>query len=329
MSRPLLGCLSALTIGLAGIILAPTATATSPYSDAHWSNSRWVGGSTCATTYDPAVSPGDVAIPTDGHSHGLAQTYTGTFTANADSTDITKATFTEHSTGSLGARGSDPSTIWMNYDGHVAITRTKTPSLCVGSGYLDTRMHFTFTLTRPTWVTASISNRGGSFTEVDIWSADQPPYLDLYTNALKFDGSGRALLAAGHYSGYMEGEVQYYATGVPLKGSGTARATFTPAGARTSGPVGTAKPYVSFPAKRDCATHKVMPKVTTNASRAKAISRITLASNGKVRKQIGKPHKGAALTVTLPDAKAANLVATVKLRNGRTLKVKAGYVACS
>ena len=333
-----IGSLLAITLGSAGTLLAPAASATSPYTDSYWEVGRHVNATDCTTVYDPATPPSDTPVAADGASHTFTQSYKATVTSNADPTDITTVNLSQRATGRLGAQGTDPSVISMAYSSRATASRTKTPSVCEFGGYVYTELEFDFTLTRPMWVNVSLTSPdSSSYSEVYIHqtTSGSHPYVDLYNYRLKFDATGRTYLPAGDYSGYLEGELYASPAGATTN-AGALKATFTVPGSRSAGPSGKAKSYVSLASARNCATHTLATKVTTNKKRAKTIKKIVFTVNGHKVKTARSHLRGKTIPLTLSDTKAANVKATVttvqkkhhkKIRKTRT--VTASYRACS
>jgi len=333
-----IGSLLALTLGSAGTLLAPAASATSPYANTHWHAAEYIYANGCSAVPNPATPPADAPAAADGARHTFNQDYTATVTNTGDGTDITDVTYSQNASGSLGARGSDPSSISMAYSGKTTVTPHKTPSLCQVEGYVEAQLHFDFTLTKPMWVNVSLSSRGHGYTEVYIYDVDNDPYLDMYNDQLKVDTSGRAYLPAGHYSGYLEGDTDIAPT--TTAASGSMRATFTVPGSKSTGPSGKAKSYVGLGSARSCATHTLATKVTTNKKRAKTIKKIVFTVNGHKVKTVRSHLRGKTIPLTLSDTKAANVKATVttvtvkkkhhhKKKIHKTRTVTASYLACS
>ena len=336
-----IGSLLALTVAAAGALVAPPALAAGPFSNAYWDADRGVNVAGCSVSYDkpaPAVSD----IPTDSAAHALDQAYVATVTTGANPADITTINYSQHAVGTVGAVGTNPSKLWLNYSGKATLARQTTPSQCVPNGTISTHLRFSFSLTQSMWVNVSLSSRGGSYGELYIYDVNSNPYLDMYTYGLKFDTTGRALLPPGDYSGYLEGETTFgdASLGGTLTGSGFARATFTVPGSKSAGPSGTAKSYVGLGSARSCATHTLATKVTTNKKRAKTIKKIVFTVNGHKVKTVRSHLRGKTIPLNLTDTKAANVKATVttvtvkkkhhhKQKIHKTRTVTASYLACS
>jgi len=328
--------LLALAVGSVGALLAPAASAASPYTNAEWSPDRHVAANNCTTSYDPVATPTNAPIAADGARHVFGQAYTATVTNSGDPTDITHVSVSQDSVGILGSKGTDPSAFSMAFSGKAIVKSDKPSPACQVSGYAQTNLSFEFTLTKPKWVDVSLTNRGVSTTELTIWNSNNPPYLFVYDYGVKFDTTGRAYLPAGEYNGTLEGEISLDPTG-NAGSSGSMKATFTTPGSRTTGPSGKAKPYIALGASRNCTSHTLATKVTTSKKRAKTIKKIVIRVNGHKVKTVKSHFRGRAIPLTLADTKAANVKATVttvqkkkhhkKIRKSRT--VSANYLACS
>lgn len=334
--------LLALALGSVGALLAPAASAASPFTDSHFDPGRSVNANNCTTVYDPVTDPADVPVATDGADHSYTQSFTATVTSNTDPTDITTVAASQRVVGKVGAQGSDPSMIWMSYSGKLTSTPNKASSLCTLSEYSEiyTELEFSFTLTKPMWVNLNLSSPdASSYSEVELWKNEPTggsPYVDMYNYKLKFAATGRAYLPAGSYSGYLEGDTYAKPVGTSTS-TGSLTATFTTPGSKSAGPSGKAKPYIALGASRNCTSHTLATKVTTNKKRAKTIKKIVIRVNGHKVKTVKSHFRGRAIPLTLADTKAANVKATVttvqkkkhhkKIRKNRT--VSANYLACS
>ncbi len=319
---------------VASTSITPSATAVSPYSSADWVFHAGTNANTgiCSVSID-GTTPSNAAVPTDGAGHTVEQSYVST--VSADATDYTKLTYSQRATGSLGAQGANPSKISLAYSGRASITQSRNPPGCqLAESYIDTKMEFSFTLTQPMWLDATLLARGNVYSTFDI-ETDGNKYIDLYNNALNYDIAGSVYLPAGAYTGYLEantlGEL-----GQPLTASGTLTATFTKPGIRTSGPAGTAKPYVAYPAGRDCAAHNAALRLTDSTSLAKTIKKAVVSVNGHRVRTIRSGFRNRPIPLALADDSAATVrttITTVRKKHGKTIRkirtVTASYRACS
>ncbi len=329
-----LGSLLAIALGSSGTVVAPAATAASPYGSATWHVAPWFLRGACDGTPTPPLPP-ETPVATDGKSHTISPSYTGEAHPSSNTADSTKVTAAQRVTGSLAAAGGNPSAISMAYTGKVTITRPSNSS-CTPGGGISTTMNFTFALSQPRWVDIAVTGRGRISTEVVINSTDQSVLVDLYNDGTSVQNSGRTYLPAGSYTGYMTGSFNYQAPQGPLSHSGAMTARFTAPGSRTSGPSGKAKPYVALGSARDCGHHNLAAKVTSNRSRAKTIKKIVITVNGHRVRTIRSSFRGKALLLGLADGSPATVRATVttvqKKHHGKVRKTRtvgASYRACN
>ena len=323
----------ALVFGAAGTLLASAASAASPYNEAYWSLDQSTDANGCSIAYD-TPTPADAEIPTDGKAHVVDQAYVATVTG-ADPADVTKIAYSQHAVATVGAQGTNPSKIWLTYSGQSKVTPPPAPSSCSPGGAIDTEVQYAFTLTRPMWVNVNISNRGTAYSGFTLFREGGNPYLQLESNEMKFDTSGRAYLPAGGYGGFLEGVTNYgdpQVTGAP---SGAVKATFSIPGSRTAGPAGTATGLVHMAAARNCTTHTLTSTITSRKKPAKTIRKVVLSVNGHAVRTIKHHFRGRTVTLSLPDTSAARVratVTTVKKRHHHTHRstrsVSASYLAC-
>ncbi len=335
---PALAALLAMTLGGAGVLMAPAASAdpAPPYTDANWDPYLAAAANQCTVTQAPFDgNPTDIA--TDGRPHAVDLSASATSVKIGDAADKTTTTFSEHLLGSIGTRGASPSAITLQFSGKVTSVREKTPSQCTPTGMLGSALNFAFTTTKPMWIDLRVLNRGNSYAEAYLWDADDSSvhYLEFYGKAMNFAGSQRTYLPAGNWAGYLEGDINLGPAYGPT-GSGSLNMTFTDVGARTAGPSGRATPYVGFPATRTCATHNATLKLTSDRKRAKTIKKAVVDVNGHRVSTLRSGFRGRAIPLTLADDKAAAVkvtVTTVQTRHGKKIRkvrsVSANYLACN
>jgi hypothetical protein len=330
LRRPLAGLTAGLLAGAVLTISAPAAEAAA-FTTSEWNNYQSGGVDTgnCATNFSD-TSPTDTPIVANGVAAVQTNSMTFTNTNNGDATDTATTVVNHQATAKVTPNGNDPGQITLQYSGTSTTTTTKAVSECAPRGYTGIEVDFTFTLTRPMWVDMTMMRRGSTDSEVYIYDDVEDPYQDWYGRDLDVDGSQRVYLPAGVYGGYLNSEISVpeVKTAKSVTGSGNLTMKFTPAGARDGAAEGKGRRYVAFPLMRDCANGNVLATVTTKKVRAKAIERIIVRTNG-VKKTFKKTPRGKVLTLPAAANKAANIKATVVLKNGDKKKVTVSYLACS
>ncbi|MFS3126940.1 hypothetical protein ACLM5J_00890 [Nocardioides sp. Bht2] len=211
-------------------------------------------------------------------------------------------------------------------------TTSKPTAACTIVTYAGADTDFAFTLSEPTWVSYSMARKGPMYTETYLYLNDADPYIDAYGRELDGTTTGTYLLQPGDYDGYLEAEVRVRGNSTSFgKAKASLSLKFAPAGSASAKPTGKAKPFVTLPSARSCATNGATAKVTGNAKRVKQIDSITYTVNGKKVAALkgNKVKKGKSTSLKIADNKAAKIEAIVKLNNGKKLSTKAAYLACS
>lgn len=190
---------------------------------------------------------------------------------------------------------------------------------------------FELTLDGRYWATVRTQTTGPVRTLASV-SSQGAPFFELRTGHLSASGSTSYLLEPGGYSGIVEADVELETSAaVPSRTSrGTLSLTFARVGSASARPSGKAKPYVTLPTARACASHDVKAAITGSAKRAKRIDSVVYKVNGrKVATLKGKKvKKRKATSLRIADNRAAQVEAIVTLNSGKRLSTKASYLAC-
>lgn len=255
-----------------------------------------------------------------------------TDTNPSDPTDSIAVSSQQTSKSTVSRSGNVPRKIAMSLSGRYSATSTKPVSACALAYGEDVTLNFEFGLAQPMWVTTSMSRTANMYTDIDLWDDIGSPYKYDYGHGWKLSSSSsRLLLPPGEYGGYLEGYQRYpqlSSTKSPTSTSASMSMTFTPIGARISGPSGNGKAYASIPSATKCSNSTLTPKITSNKKTAKKIKKGTVKVNGKVVKKFGKVSAKKSLSVKVPSAKDVTLQITMKTKSG-TKKVTSKYIACS
>lgn len=286
----------------------------------------------CTQTSPAIDDPVTVPMTANGPAASTTVTATAAYAATGDATDTVTQTAKISAKAKATAVGDRPPSMTLDASGTASRTTSKPTSACTPVTYAGADTDFAFTLAEPTWVTYSMARKGPMYSEIYLYLDDSDPFFDVYGRDLDGTTTGRYLLQPGDYNGYLEAEARARGNATSARaGKASISLTFAPAGSAGAKPSGKAKPYVSLPAARSCATHNATAKVTGNAKRAKRISTITYKVNGKkVATLKGKKvTKGKATSLKIADNKAARIEALVTLESGKRLTTKASYLACT
>jgi hypothetical protein len=272
--------------------------------------------------------------------NGAAATATGsmnaTFANSGDAADNATGAATDTATGSVSSVGGTLRSMDFTGSGTVNLDQALATSACARSvnAYVD--LDFDFTLAQPGYLHVTMSNTGAaSYGEVYVYqyhATGSQPYVDHYGFGLKFNGTDDVFLPAGEYRGYFESYVR------PLNGqttdfSGTGKttvhATFNVAGSQTAAQTGAGHRYDGFAAARTCAAHSLGATVTHRKKLVHRIKKISFFVNGTKVRTLRHPHRSQAVSLSIADDQTADVLAKVKLTNGKVLRTTASYEACS
>jgi len=181
-------------------------------------------------------------------------------------------------------------------------------------------------LTQPVWVTLTVTGDGSGYGGIAFGGEDGGAQI---AAGKRGSASASALIPAGEAYFYFSASANAEADGT-LEGSRSYAATFKielqPVGSATA-LTGKGKGYTQFGA-RDCATGNVTAAITKKAK--KKADQILIKVNGaKVAKLKGKKLKKRTLVLPAAPASAAEVVATITLKNGKKVTVTRSYLACS
>ncbi|WGY02736.1 hypothetical protein QI633_03025 [Nocardioides sp. QY071] len=181
-------------------------------------------------------------------------------------------------------------------------------------------------LTQPMWVTLTVNGDGSGYGGVSFGGSDGGAQI---AAGKRGSASASALIPAGEAYFYFSASASAEADGAD-EGSRSYAATFKielqPLGSATV-LTGKGKGYAQF-AARDCATGNVTAAITKKAK--KKAKQVLINVNGaKVAKLKGKKLKKRTLVLPAAPSSAAEVVATITLKNGKKVTVTRSYLACS
>ncbi|MCR1783732.1 hypothetical protein KVF89_14425 [Nocardioides carbamazepini] len=273
--------------------------------------------------------PDDAAWSDNGVPVSQSFSTSGTFTNADTASDIVDV----RASGSVTV-SSTPFT-----GGAVTITGTATASSsatsrlasteCDTSARAEPGASGTLVLTQPMWVTLTASGDGNGNGGASIQAEDGGAFIAV---GKRGSGSTTTLLPAGEVYfdlGSSASSSAYGTTEGARSYTGTYKIELQPVG--TASPLaGKGQAYTVFGA-RDCATGNVSAVITKKA--AKKAKQVTIMVNGKkvVNLKGKKLAKAKNKTIVLPAAPsgAAEVVAKVKLKNGKKVDATRSYLACS
>jgi len=256
-------------------------------------------------------------------------------TFSHDDHDSLTFDISQNATARSATAGGLPRSVRLDFAGRGSAVSRQPTSVCLGNALASSTIAFTFRTAAPLWATLSYAKAGKSYAEAYLYStADgSRPYEELYGYGLKSSGSTTVLLPPGEYSGYVTGQtfLPETRTSKSTAANGSVQIAFDRTGSPTAAPAGNAKGYAAFGAARSCAAHILPARLTSSSKRIKAVSRVTFAVNGRTVKTLKGRQLKRGLAVKLPirDDAAAAVRATVKLKNGKTRTLAAGYRACA
>ncbi|WP_436698902.1 hypothetical protein [Nocardioides sp. BYT-33-1] len=182
------------------------------------------------------------------------------------------------------------------------------------------------TLTQPMWATLTITGDGTGSGGILLYSEDGGTQI---MSGKRSSASISTLLGAGEVMFQFAAMADAEADGAE-EGTRSYSATFKielqPVGS-ASAVTGKGGGFAQFGA-RDCATGNVAAAITKKAK--KKAKQVVIAVNGaKVAKFKGKKLKKRSLVLPAAPASAAEVVATITLKNGKKVTVTRSYLACS
>ncbi|MDQ6523472.1 hypothetical protein RB608_07685 [Nocardioides sp. LHD-245] len=285
------------------------------------------------TNTGPALPATPVTVLNEnGTSLATSLTTTAQYTANGDPTDVMTNTATLQASSSASTAGGLPQSITTSFSGTVSATASKGASTCDVRSVAGVEVDFEFTTAVPLWATLSVHHKGPGYVEAYIDQDIGDGYHELYGRSLDGGGSTTVLLPPGTYSGYVEGDSGRNANAnVSASVSGKASITFALPGSTSAAPSGKASKYVALPGARACGTHNATATLTAKKKALKQVKKVTFTVDGKKAATLKgkKLKKGRAVALPLVDSAAAELGATVLLKNGKERTVDASYLACT
>ena len=331
----LLGVSLAAVMAAGSLLVAPPAAHAAPvYTELTIDPYQYAGSVGSCTDDSVLPNPADVGLGESGTPVAAATSSPGAFHATGDPSDTITNTAVVQGTATATTAGGQPKSVSLSYTGNVKVATSKPTSGCNVEAVAGLEVYFEFTLTTPMWATVVAKHKGPGYVEAAIARVTDPDtdWSGVYGSSMEDNGTSTLLLQPGSYRAYVEGDLRQRANSTrTVTGSGTASITFAPVGSASKAPSGKASKYVALPGTRACATHNATATLTTKKKRIKQIEKVTFSVNGKKAATLKgkKLKKGKAVGLGLADNAAADITATVALKNGKKRTVDASYLACT
>lgn len=323
-----LGALAA--TGLASVAAPAHAVITNGYL---YTNTSLDADTDACTVTTPAADPANVPFTDNGVATSQQHSVTGTATSKTTPTDVTDLASSAAMTVTATPIGSGPSTVTGSATVAAKATAKIATTECDASAYAGVSATGEFTLAQPMWVTVKVDNtadasgyvgvragQSGNFRRVQALVGDGYFRSTATSTALLPAGPAQVNIGAGTWAGV--GQNDPHSSSDKL----TYSIEFQPLGA-ASAVSGKGGKYVALGA-RNCATGNIDAALTKKAK--KKAKEVLIKVNGtKAAKFKGKKLKKRSLVLPAASSSAAEVVATIKLKNGKTVTVTRSYLACS
>ncbi|WP_205472785.1 hypothetical protein [Nocardioides sp. SYSU D00038] len=346
--RAVLAGLTLLALPLAGLTAIAPAAQAAPVEDAGFGVGTDVYWDTneCTGT-DSGDFDGDDQ-PANGVTVTRSQSTTSVVTSTGDAADVTNVTANVTGRMRMVVTAGNLSELDLWATGRAATDPQKDPSECDVDARASLEGGAEFTLTRPTWITATVT--GNKQTSAMVQGGNEETFL---LAGVGSGGQGRStqLLPAGKYELYgsigwtsdgniaiLKGAAARGATRAEAlaaakamgEGTGRVHVELRPAGSATGKAFGSGKKYLKPGDAVNCATGKV---AATFTKKAKQVEKATFLVNGKKRKTVNNPKKGRTVLLPLPATRSntvkVKLVVDPPGRRGAVTKtVTRSYRGC-
>ncbi|WP_205472783.1 hypothetical protein [Nocardioides sp. SYSU D00038] len=279
--------------------------------------------------------------PANGATVTRSRSVTSVVTSTGDAADVTNAAASVTGRMRMVVTEGNLSELDLWATGRATATPQKDPSECNVNAQANVEGGAQFTLTRPTWLTATVT--GNKQTTAVVQGGGEDRYI------LGGVGSGgqhtsSQLLPPGQYevqghigwssngSGFLDRAGARAKAAAKAMGEGTGRVhvELRPAGSATGRAFGSGKKFLKPGDAVSCATGKV---AATFTRKAKQVEKATFLVNGKKRKTVKNPKKGRTVLLPLPATRTntvkVKLVVDPPGRRGSVTKtVTRSYRAC-
>lgn len=272
-------------------------------------------------------SPDSIAWSDNGVTVTQAYGESGTITAPGEVTAMTASGTTSVTATPLGA---GPASITARSTLAVTAVPSTPATVCDGHATGSGEVDGDFVLPQPMWATVTLTGKGAGGGDAGGSLSLSVTDGSFYTQATKRStGTTTVLLPAGNVDLEFDAWADAYADEVGRNAASIvveAKIDLQPLGA-ASAVSGKGGSYTVFGA-RDCATGNIAAAITKKAK--KKAKQVVITVNGaKVAKFKGKKLKKRTLVLPAAPSSAAEVVATITLKNGKKVTVTRSYLACS
>ncbi|MCR1783735.1 hypothetical protein KVF89_14440 [Nocardioides carbamazepini] len=273
-------------------------------------------------------SPDSIAWSDNGVT--VTQSYAESGTVTAPGGDVSTLGASGSTSVTATPIGAGPATITASSNLSASAVPSVPATVCQGHATASGEVDGEFVLPQPMWATITVTGSGTGTAEVggsiNLSLADGAIYVQA---AKRSTGTMTALIPAGNVGFDFDSWADAYAH-QPTHRAGsftmTTKVDLQPVGAASTAS-GKGAGYAQFGA-RDCATGNVAAAITKKAK--KKAKQVLITVNGaKVAKFKGKKLKKRTLVLPAAPASAAEVVATITLKNGKKVTVTRSYLACS
>jgi len=313
----------------------PAATAAGPYTLTVFQSDDSSGSAIGNCTQTGSTHSATAGQPLTANA--APKTATAAVSYSVESADDTTDTVASNASitvkGSVKGSGSNPTAMDIGMSAHASTTASKPASACTVKLTPDYYVAANFTLTHPTVLTTDAMGRGIGGYAWQVLPGTTLSGFDINPGQSQGASLGQSprshssvFLTPGTYTALVAVLASVH-DNKTANHSGTAslHLAFAAAGSRTAVHQSA---YVTMPVARTCSTHRVAPRITTNAKKAKQIKSVAFRVNGKLVKTVKNPHKGTTFKLAATDDQDATVTAKAKLRNGRTVTSTASYREC-
>jgi hypothetical protein len=343
MHRPALLRTAALVtaaLGVASTLVPPPAQALPVFSQSEVvAEGLLINDSSVSCTRVFNTTPSQVLpVAENGPGTVSSNSITGSMTRNGDPSDVLSMAAHIDATSSVASLGGNPRTFSVTATGSVAVSTTKSTSLCNAEILSRVGLLYAFKVSQAGFLTLTTTASGDMRIRASLEDdVNEERFVTLGAVGSKLEGPIKVFLPPGSYKGDFEAGASA-STSValgPTTVSGTIRGDFTVAGSQLAVQPGKAGKYVVLPSARTCAAHLLLAAVTDKKKRVRQVKQVTFFVNGSRVKTVRTPDRGAQVSLPVADDVRADVLSEFVLfpaRRGRPAKhlvATASYEACS
>ncbi len=340
-ARSLPAALVVVTLGVTPALVPPPAQALPVYGVSEISP----GGALldhssvpCTRVITASAPMSGFPVAENGPGTVVATSVSGSLTLDADPSDVLTLASRIEATGSVASLGGNPRSLRLTATGNVAVSTTKSSSLCNAEILSRVALSSEFKVSQGGFLTLTATASRDTLVIVDVADdVTEDRFITLIGEGSKFDGPIRVFLPPGSYESLFNVGA-WASTSVavgPAPVSVSVRGDFTVAGSQLAAEAGKAGKYGLFAPARTCAAHLLLAQVTDKRKRVRHVKKVTFSVNGSRVRTVRTPDRGAQVLLPVADDVRADVRAEFVLfpaRRGRAAKhlvSTASYEACS